>query len=111
MVQWSALGRGVVKKTIRIIISILIKSNFSGYFRTDSFPVQAGDINSALKSYNEAAKMNPTGQNLQRLTYNIGMLSEQAGDYNTSLKLYSIVYCSRSKFKDSRYYLFSIDVN
>jgi tetratricopeptide (TPR) repeat protein len=34
--------------------------------------------------------MNPTGQNLQRLTYNIGMLSEQAGDYNTSLKLYNM---------------------
>jgi hypothetical protein len=33
--------------------------------------------------------MKPTGQNLQRLAYNIGMLSEQAGDYNTSLKLYS----------------------
>jgi tetratricopeptide (TPR) repeat protein len=33
--------------------------------------------------------MKPTGQNLQRLAYNIGTLSEQAGDYNSSLKLYS----------------------
>ena len=43
--------------------------------------------------------MKQTGQNLQRLAYNIGMLSEQAGDYNTSLKLYntSIVADPNSK--------------
>jgi tetratricopeptide (TPR) repeat protein len=53
------------------------------------FSIQAGNINYALKLYNEAGRMNPTGQNLQRLAFNIGMLSEQAEDYNTSLKLYS----------------------
>jgi tetratricopeptide (TPR) repeat protein len=65
------------------------QSKFERLLQDGQFSIQAGDINSALKSYNDAAKMKPTGQNLQRLTYNIGMLSEQAGDYNTSLKLYS----------------------
>jgi hypothetical protein len=66
------------------------QSKFERLLQDAQFSIQAGDINSALKSYKEAGKMNPTGQNLQRLTYNIGMLSEQAGDYNTSLKLYNI---------------------
>ena len=66
------------------------QSKFERLLQDGQFSVQAGDINSALKSYKEAGRMNPTGQNLQRLTYNIGMLSEQAGDYNTSLKLYNI---------------------
>jgi tetratricopeptide (TPR) repeat protein len=66
------------------------QSKFERLLQDGQFSVQAGDINSALKSYKEAGKMNPTGQNLQRLTYNIGMLAEQAGDYNTSLKLYNI---------------------
>jgi tetratricopeptide (TPR) repeat protein len=66
------------------------QSKFERLLQDGQFSIQAGDINSALKSYKEAGKMNPTGQNLQRLTYNIGMLSEQAGDYNTSLKLYNI---------------------
>jgi peptidoglycan hydrolase CwlO-like protein len=65
------------------------QSKFERLLQDGQFSAQAGDINSALKSYNEAAKMKPTGQNLQRLAYNIGILSEQAGDYNTSLKLYS----------------------
>ena len=65
------------------------QSKFERLLQDGQFSVQAGDINSALKSYNDAAKMKPTGQNLQRLTYNIGMLSEQSGDYNSSLKLYS----------------------
>jgi tetratricopeptide (TPR) repeat protein len=65
------------------------QSKFERLLQDGQFSVQTEDINSALKSYREAAKMNPTGQNLQRLTYNIGMLSEQAGDYNTSLKLYN----------------------
>jgi tetratricopeptide (TPR) repeat protein len=66
------------------------QSKFERLLQDGQFSIQAGDINSALKSYKEAGKMNPTGQNLQRLTYNIGMLAEQAGDYNTSLKLYNI---------------------
>jgi tetratricopeptide (TPR) repeat protein len=66
------------------------QSKFERLLQDGQFSVQAGDINSAIKSYREAAKMKPTGQNLQRLTYNIGMVSEQAGDYNTSLKLYNI---------------------
>jgi tetratricopeptide (TPR) repeat protein len=66
------------------------QSKFERLLQDGQFSIQAGDINSALKSYKEAGKMNPTGQNLQRLTYNIGMLSEQAGNYNTSLKLYNI---------------------
>ena len=66
------------------------QSKFERLLQDGQFSVQAGDINSALKSYKEAAKMKPTGQNLQRLTYNIGMLSEQAGDYNTSLKFYNM---------------------
>ena len=78
------------------------QSKFERLLQDGQFSVQAGDINSALKSYKEAAKMDPTGQNLQRLTYNIGMLSEQAGDYNTSLKLYniSIVADPNSKTSD-----------
>ena len=66
------------------------QSKFERLLQDGQFSVQAGDINSALKSYKEAGRMNPTGQNLQRLTYNIGMLSEQVGDYNTSLRLYNI---------------------
>ena len=66
------------------------QSKFERLLQDGQFSIQAGDINSALKLYKEAGRMNPTGQNLQRLTYNIGMLSEQAGDYNTSLKLYNI---------------------
>jgi tetratricopeptide (TPR) repeat protein len=66
------------------------QSKFERLLQDGQFSIQAGDINSALKSYKEAGRMNPTGQNLQRLTYNIGMLSEQVGDYNTSLKLYNI---------------------
>jgi peptidoglycan hydrolase CwlO-like protein len=66
------------------------QSKFERLLQDGQFSIQAGDINSAVKSYKEAGRMNPTGQNLQRLTYNIGMLSEQAGDYNTSLKLYNI---------------------
>jgi len=75
------------------------QSKFERLLQDGQFSIQAGDINSALKSYNEAAKMKQTGQNLQRLAYNIGMLSEQAGDYNTSLKLYntSIVADPNSK--------------
>ena len=78
------------------------QSKFERLLQDGQFSIQAGDINSALKSYKEAGKMNPTGQNLQRLTYNIGMLSEQAGDYNTSLKLYniSIVADPNSKTSD-----------
>jgi tetratricopeptide (TPR) repeat protein len=78
------------------------QSRFERLLQDGQFSIQAGDINSALKSYKEAGRMNPTGQNLQRLTYNIGMLSEQAGDYNTSLKLYniSIVADPNSKTSD-----------
>ena len=65
------------------------QSKFERLLQDGQFSIQAGDINSALEAYNDAAKMKPTGQNLQRLIYNIGMLTEQAGDYNTSLKLYS----------------------
>ena len=65
------------------------QSKFERLLQDGQFSVQAGDINSVLKSYNEAAKMNPTGQNLQRLTYIDGTLAEQAGCNNTSLKLYS----------------------
>ncbi len=54
-----------------------------------------------LKSYREAAKMKPTGQYLQRLTYNIGMLSEQAGDYNNSLKLYNVAIVADPNSKTS----------
>ncbi len=66
------------------------QSKFERLLQDGQFSVQAGDINSALKSYREAAKMEPTEQNLQRLTYNIGMVSEQAGDYNNSLKFYNM---------------------
>src|SRR5271169_433638 len=78
------------------------QSKFEQLLQEGQFSVQAGDITSALKSYRDAAKMNPTGQNLQRLTYNLGMLSEQAGDYNNSLKLYnvSIVADPNSKTAD-----------
>ena len=51
------------------------QSKFERLLQDGQFSAQVGDINSALKSYREAAKMNPTGQNLQRLTYNIGMVS------------------------------------
>jgi tetratricopeptide (TPR) repeat protein len=66
------------------------QSKFERLLQEGQFSVQAGDSTSALKSYRDAAKMNPTGQNLQRLTYNLGMLSEQARDYNTSLKFYNV---------------------
>ena len=79
------------------------QSKFERLLQDGQFSVQAGDINSALKSYKEAAKMNPTGQNLQRLTYNIGMLSEQAGDYNTSLKLYNISIVADPNSKTSNF--------
>jgi hypothetical protein len=52
------------------------QSKFERLLQDGQFSVQTGDINSALKSYNEAAKMKPTGQNLQRLTYNDGTLAE-----------------------------------
>ena len=74
---------------------------FERLLQDGQFSVQAGNINSALKSYKEAAKMKPTGQNLQRLTYNIGMLTEQAGDYNTSLKLYNIAIVADPNSKTS----------
>jgi len=77
------------------------QSKFERLLQDGQFSVQAGDIDSGLKSYNEAAKMKPTGQNLQRLTYNIGMLSEQAGDYNTSLKLYNISIAAYPNSKTS----------
>jgi len=66
------------------------QSKFERLLQDGQFSAQVGDINSALKSYREAAKMNPTGQNLQRFTYNMGIVSEQAGDYNTSLKFYNM---------------------
>ena len=77
------------------------QSKFERLLQDGQFSVQAGNINSALKSYKETAKMKPTGQNLQRLTYNIGMLSEQAGDYNTSLKLYNIAIVADPNSKTS----------
>ena len=78
------------------------QSKFKRLLQDGQFFIQAGDINSALKSYKEAGKMNPTEQNLQRLTDNIGMLAEQAGDYNISLGLYnrSIVADPNSKTSD-----------
>jgi len=78
------------------------QSKFEQLLQEGQFSVQAGDSTSALKSYRDAAKMNPTGQNLQRLTYNLGILSEQAGDYNNSLKFYnvSIVADPNSKTAD-----------
>jgi len=66
------------------------QSKFERLLQDGQFSVQAGDINSALKSYREAAKMKPTGQNFQRLMIHDGMLAEHAGDYNTSLKFYNI---------------------
>jgi tetratricopeptide (TPR) repeat protein len=66
------------------------QSKFERLLQDGQFSVQAGDINSAVKSYNEAAKMKPTGQNLQRLAFTDGRLAEQAGDYNSSLKFYNI---------------------
>ena len=83
------------------------QSKFEQLLQEGQFSVQAGDFTSALKSYKEAAKMKQTGQNLQRLTYNIGMLSEQAGDYDTSLyftEAIQYIHCSRSQFKDRRFY-------
>ena len=77
------------------------QSKFERLLQDGQFSVQAGDINSALKSYNEAAKMKPTGQNLQRVAYNIGVLSEQAGDYNTSLKLYNVAIVADPNSKTS----------
>ena len=78
------------------------QSKFEQLLQEGQFSVQAGDSTSALKYYRGAAKMNPTGQNLQRLTYNLGILSEQAGDYNNSLKFYnvSIVADPNSKTSD-----------
>ena len=77
------------------------QSKFERLLQDGQFSVQAGDINSAIKSYKEAAKMKPTGQNLQRLTFNDGMLAEQAGDYNTSLKLYNIAILADPNSKTS----------
>ncbi len=66
------------------------QSKFERLLQDGQFSVQAGDINSAIKSYREAAKMKPTGQNFQRLMIHDGMLAVHAGDYNTSLKFYNI---------------------
>jgi len=41
------------------------QSKFERLLQDGQFSIQAGDINSALKSYKEAGKMNLTGQNLQ----------------------------------------------
>ena len=79
------------------------KSKFERLLQDGQFSVQAGNINSALKSYREAAKMNPTGQNLQRLIYNIGMVSEQAEDYNTLLKFYNIAIVADPNSKTANF--------
>ena len=78
------------------------QSKFERLLQDGQFSVQAGDINSAIKSYNEAAKMKPTGENLQRLAFTDGRLAEQAGDYNSSLKFYNraIVADPNSKTAD-----------
>ena len=79
------------------------QSKFERLLQDGQFSVQAGDINSALKSYREAAKMNPTGQNLQRFTYNMGIVSEQAGDYNTSLKFYNMAIVADPNSKTANF--------
>jgi hypothetical protein len=86
------------------------QSKFERLLQDGQFSVQAGDIISTIKSYNEAVKMNPNGQNLQRLTYNDGMLAEQAGCYNTSRKLYSMSIVA-DPIQRKWILLFSIDVN
>jgi len=45
--------------------------------------------------------MKPTGQNLQRLIFNDGMLAEQIGDYNASLKFYNMAVVADSNSKTS----------
>ena len=45
--------------------------------------------------------MKPTGQNFQRLIIHDGMLAEQAGDYNTSLKFYNIAIVADPNSKTS----------
>ena len=45
--------------------------------------------------------MKPTRQNSQRLTFNDGMLAEQAGDYNTSLKFYNMAIVADPNSKTS----------
>ena len=47
--------------------------------------------------------MNPTGQNLQRLMINIGMVAEQAGDYNTSLKFYNMAIVADPNSKTANF--------
>src|SRR5208337_543421 len=77
------------------------QSKYERLLQDGQFSVQAGDINSAIKSYREAAKMKPTGQNLQRLIFNDEMLAEQAGDYNTSLKFYNMAVVADSNSNTS----------
>ena len=77
------------------------QSKFERLLQDGQFSVQAGDINSAIKSYREAAKMKPTGQNFQRLMIHDGMLAEHAGDYNTSLKFYNIAIVADPNSKTS----------
>jgi outer membrane protein assembly factor BamD (BamD/ComL family) len=79
------------------------QSKFERLLQDGQFSVQAGDINSALKSYREAAKMKPTGQNFQRLMIHDGMLAEHAGDYNTSLKFYNISIIADPNSKTSNF--------
>jgi outer membrane protein assembly factor BamD (BamD/ComL family) len=74
---------------------------FERLLQDGQFSVQARDINSAIKSYNKAAKMKPTGQNFQRLMIHDGMLAEHAGDYNTSLKFYNIAIVADPNSKTS----------
>jgi hypothetical protein len=45
--------------------------------------------------------MKPTEQNFQRLIIHDGMLAEQAGDYNTSLKFYNMVFVADPNSKTS----------
>ena len=77
------------------------QSKFERLLQDGQFSVQAGNINSAIKSYREAAKMKPTGQNFQRLMTHDGMLAEHAGDYNTSLKFYNIAIIADPNSKTS----------
>ena len=79
------------------------QSKFERLLQDGQFSAQVGDINSAFKSSREAAKMNPTGQNLQRLTYNIGMVSEEAGDHNTSLKFYNMAIVADPNSKTANF--------
>jgi len=77
------------------------QSKYERLLQDWQFFVQAEDINSAIKSYREAAKIKPTGQNLQRLIFNDGMLAEQIGDYNASLKFYNMAVVADSNSKTS----------